>query len=133
MCWKKQENEENDGANYVEVIEKTTFFLTRNVIEKNGLGVWHIDAGVVIICVVKKYMFIDLDEIFFSMAKFGDDKNIVVKGKGQIMIKAKNKDHHIISVIFYAPCLTYNLLSVKQFKENGLILHIKKMSIKVTN
>lgn len=51
----------------------------------------------------KKEMFVDLDEVATAMAKFGDDRKILVKGKGNIVIRTRNEDHLIISDVYYVP------------------------------
>lgn len=48
LVGKKQEDEENDRANFVDVTEKTTLIFLNcncNVFEENGSSVWYTDIG----------------------------------------------------------------------------------------
>ena len=68
----------------------------------------------------EKKLFMDLDEKVNSVAKFGDDRKIIVKKKGMILIRARNREHIIISDVFNVPGLESNILSVGQFKKRDV-------------
>ena len=60
------------------------------------------------------------------VAKFRDDRKIAMKGKGKVIIRARNGDHIIICDVFYVLGLESNLLSIGQFQEKRQIFHIEK-------
>jgi len=60
----------------------------------------------------QKDLFADLDDLFRTKVKFGDDRFVPVTGKGRILITLKNGDHRYIYDVFYVPDMKSNLLSM---------------------
>ena len=57
--------------------------------EENNLdNRWYLDTGCSNHMCVKNELFMNLDEKVNSVAKFGDDRKIIVKEKGKILIRA---------------------------------------------
>ncbi|XP_076920927.1 uncharacterized protein LOC143582186 [Bidens hawaiensis] len=59
-----------------------------------------------------KDSFIDLDESFKLDVRLGDRKKLAVEGKGTVKIRTGNNGFKLLSQVYYAPKLEYNLLSV---------------------
>lgn len=60
-----------------------------------------------------KHMFIELDEEVNGQVSFADFSKMKVKGKGKILIQAKNKNHHFISNVYSMPNIKINILSLR--------------------
>ena len=72
-------------------MDDSPILLVYKMEEPSSDKTWYLDAG----CsnqMCGKKEFIDLDEKVNNVTKFGDDQKIVVKGKGNILIHACNRD-----------------------------------------
>ena len=56
-----------------------------------------------IICVEKKSMFVELHELVSGNVTFGDDLKVAMKGRGNILIRLKNGEYQVISIVYYVP------------------------------
>ncbi|KAL3525075.1 hypothetical protein ACH5RR_013447 [Cinchona calisaya] len=65
-----------------------------------------------------KLLFKDLNEAEKSTVQLGDDKVILVEGKGTIAIKTNHSNTKLLNDVQYVPGLAYNLLSVGQLMAN---------------
>lgn len=56
-----------------------------------------------------KDLFVKLDKTINGDVSFGDLSNIIVKGKGTIMILSKNGDKKYIHDVYFVPTLKMNI------------------------
>ncbi|GKC64809.1 retrovirus-related pol polyprotein from transposon TNT 1-94 [Tanacetum coccineum] len=64
---------------------------------------------------------------------FGDESKAPVKGKGKILIRAKDVSHQYISDVYNVPNLKSNILSVGQILEKNYDIHFKDRSATIRN
>lgn len=62
---------------------------------------------------------------------FGDESNVEVKGKGNILTWFKNGDHQLISNIYYVPNMKSNILSLGRLLEKGYDIQFKDNNISI--
>jgi hypothetical protein len=55
---------------------------------------------------------IEFDEAISSNFTFADHSNVVIKGKGRILIKLKDESYRFIGDIYYIPTVKSNILSL---------------------
>ena len=67
-----------------------------------------------------KSMFVELNEVVNGSVTFGDDLKVLVKGKGNILFRAKDSSHQIISNVYYVSNMKNNILSLGQLLEKML-------------
>ena len=77
----------------------------------------------------RKSMFVELNESMSGNVSFGDYSKISMKGKGNILICAKNSSHQLISNVFYVPIIKSNILSLGQLLEKGYHIHMKNCTL----
>ncbi|KAG9444753.1 hypothetical protein H6P81_016093 [Aristolochia fimbriata] len=86
--------------------------------EKNNM--WFLDTGSSNHMTGQWDLFTSFDNTVTTKVKFVNNSQILVKGKGQIGIKAKDGSVQKISDVYYVPGLHSNLLSVGQLAEKGI-------------
>ena len=69
----------------------------------------------------RRSLFVELNESVSGNVSFGDDTKISVKGKGNILIRAKDGSHQLISNVYYVPNMKSNILSLGQLLEKAMI------------
>ena len=67
-------------------------------------------------------MFIKLNEFVNDSAAFGDDSKVPVKGRCNILFRAKDDSHQIILNVYYVPNMKSNILSLGQLLEKKAMI-----------
>ncbi|KAK4440576.1 hypothetical protein Salat_0392500 [Sesamum alatum] len=106
-------------VNYTEVQEEMLLMAFVDVDVPIKMDTWFLDSGCSNHMCGKKDYFSEIDEHFSDTVKLGDNRSVVVAGKGNVRLKV-NDVVQIITGVFYVPQLRNNLLSVGQLQEKGL-------------
>ena len=117
--------------NYVERANtdvEPTVLLAYKGEDKENATIWSLGTRQVIICVDKRSMFMEFDELIGEHLIFVDSK-ISVKGGGKILICLKNENHQLISIIYYLPKMKHNILSLEHLLEKGYDILMKYCSL----
>ncbi|CAA7020184.1 unnamed protein product [Microthlaspi erraticum] len=79
----------------------------------------------------ERSMFVELDESVKGDVALGDESKMMVKGKGNILIRLKNGDHQFISNVYYIPNMKTNILSLRQLLEKGYDIRLKDNNLSI--
>lgn len=99
------------NANYVELEEDVMLMAYMEMQKGENEEVWFLDSGCINHMCGTKEWFVDFDESFRQNVKLGDDRRMVVEGRGSLRLQI-NRLIHVISSVYYVPKLKNNLLSV---------------------
>ncbi|XP_015575580.1 uncharacterized protein LOC107261375 [Ricinus communis] len=97
--------------------EKPTLLFSSDRNEGKDQESWFLDIRASNHMTGKKNLFVTIDESYNGIISFVDDKIIVYKGKGDILIQAKNGSHQFITDVYYVPEMKVNMLSLGQLLE----------------
>ncbi|XP_048131650.1 uncharacterized protein LOC125314188 [Rhodamnia argentea] len=98
-----------------------------NADEKNDT--WYLDTGASNHMCGRKEIFVEIDETVKGKVSFGDNSQILVEGKGTILIHLKNGTRRFITNVYYVPKMSSNILSLGQLLEKGYSVHMKDLSL----
>lgn len=85
--------------------EEPTLLLACNGDEERNIESWYFDSGVSNHMTGNKDLFCSLDESIQGSISFGDKTKVLVTGRGDILIRLKNRDNQFISHAYYVPTL----------------------------
>ncbi|KAM0042466.1 putative RNA-directed DNA polymerase, protein kinase RLK-Pelle-CrRLK1L-1 family [Helianthus debilis subsp. tardiflorus] len=85
-------------------------------------NLWFIDSWCSNHMTGSRTSFIELDESFKLEVQLGNKKTLVIEGKGVVRINTGPGRFKLLSDVYYAPTLGYNLLSVGQLMRKGYSL-----------
>ncbi|XP_062113573.1 uncharacterized protein LOC133824638 [Humulus lupulus] len=114
-----------ERTNFAEKEEEVSLLMVCHVKDETQQNMWYLDNGCSNHMCGDKKAFYELDELFRTTIKFGDNSTIYVMGKGRVTIQTKENSTHTISNALYVPNLKTNLLSVGQLQEKGYAISIK--------
>ena len=112
------------NANYAE-LEKDVLLMA--YVEQNKAEdehVWFLDSGCSNHMCGTKAWFNEFDNTFRQNVKLGDNRRMVVEGKGNLLLKI-NGLIQVISSVYYVHGLKNNLLSMGQLQQKGLRITIE--------
>ncbi|XP_022889291.1 uncharacterized protein LOC111404759 [Olea europaea var. sylvestris] len=116
-------NEER--VNYVEAKEDEELLLLLATKEKKDKQSWYLNTGAANHMSGNKELFSTINKSVKGNIIFGDETKVPIKGKGNVLVRAKNGSHLLISQVYYVPTLKSNILSLGQLLENGYDIHLK--------
>ena len=79
----------------------------------------------------KEACVVELDESLSDKVAIGDESKVVVKGKGNILIRLKNREDQFISNVYYVPNMKSNILSLGQLLEKGYYILLKDNNLSI--
>lgn len=96
-----------------------------------GSKTWYLDTGASNHMTGNKDAFTSLDENVKGNVKFGDGSTIDIRGKGAVMFQCQNKEHRLLTEVYYIPRLRSNIISLGQLEEGGckIVIEEGKLSI----
>ncbi|WZZ37877.1 hypothetical protein YC2023_034136 [Brassica napus] len=114
------------GANYAEEEEEEDMVLMAHVesIKADDEQVWFLDSGCSNHMCGSREWFIEFDGTYRQNVKLGDDRRLVVEGKGDLRLKI-NGLTQVVTSVYFVPGLKSNLLSMGQLQQKGLRIIIE--------
>ena len=67
----------------------------------------------------------ELDDNVTGTVKFGDGSRVAIQGRGTIIFRCQNGEHHALMDVYYIPQLHSNIISIGQLDEHGSEVLIK--------
>nr|GEZ09345.1 zinc finger, CCHC-type [Tanacetum cinerariifolium] len=88
-------------------------------------SLWYLDNGASNHMTGYKDKFRELDRSIQGSVKFGDGSKVRIEGKGSILVKCKNGEHHLLQEVYFIPRLCSNIISLGQLAKGGdqIIMH----------
>ena len=105
--------------------EYDTLLLGRNDISRGQENTWYFDTGASNHINGNKSMFVELNESVNDNVVFKSDSKVQVKGKGNILFRAKDDSYKIISNVYYVANIKSNILGLGQLLKKTMIFDKK--------
>ena len=64
---------------------------------------WYLDSGASNHMTGSKAAFSELDDDVTGTVKFGDGSRVAIRGRGTIIFKCQNGEHHALMDVYYIP------------------------------
>ncbi|GJZ32249.1 retrovirus-related pol polyprotein from transposon TNT 1-94 [Tanacetum coccineum] len=131
-CTRSRQVEEK--ANLVEVQDKDelTLLMARHDKQEEMIKSWHIDSAASNHMTGEEDLFVEMEQSKGNVT-FGDESKAPVKGKGKILIRAKDGSHQYILDVYNVPNLKSNILSVGHLLKKNYDIHFKDRSATIRN
>ena len=122
-CRRKASLEIREQANYAEKDDReAAALLVQQGLREKQENIWYLDTGASNHMCGHRDLFSDLDETIQGLVTFGDTSKVPFKGKVNIPIKLKNRNHSYIPDVYYISAIKQNLISIGQLIERGYTL-----------
>jgi hypothetical protein len=86
---------------------------------------WYLDSGASNHMTGSKAAFSELDGDVTGTMKFGDGSRVVIRGRGTVIFRYRNSEHHALTDVYYIPRLRSSIVSLGQLDERGSEVLIK--------
>ena len=86
---------------------------------------WYLDSTASNHMMGSKEAFSELDDDVTGMVKFGDGSRVAIQGRGTIIFRCQNGEHHALTDVYYIPQLCSSIISIGQLDECGSEVLIK--------
>ena len=96
-----------------------TTFIMCNVAEEGSPEVWYLDSGCSNHMSGNETLFLFTDKSFKFEIKMGNNRTLLVVGKGSIMIQTKQGEKKEVQNVYFTPGMKCNLMSIGQLIQNG--------------
>ena len=63
--------------------------------------------------------------------KFGDGSRVAIQGRGTIIFRCQNREHHTLTDVYYIPQLRSSIISIGQLDEHGSEVLIKDRALRI--
>lgn len=120
------------SANYAEHDEEMLLMAHINLNKSDDEHVWFLDSGCSNHMCGTKEWFSEFDGSFRQNVKLGDDRRMVVEGKGNLRLDI-NGMIRVITSMYFVPGLKNNLLSVGQLQQKRLRIIIDDDECEIWN
>ena len=94
-------------------------------------GAWVLDTGATNHMTGCRASLADLDESVRGAVKFGDGSTIEICGVGAVTMAGRNKEHRVLTEVYFIPSLRCNIVSLGQLEEAGCRVEIDKGMLEV--
>ena len=86
---------------------------------------WYLDSGTSNHMTGSKAAFSELDDDVTGTVKFGDGSRVAIQGRGTIIFRCQNGEHHTLTDVYYILQLRSSIISIGQLDEHGSEVLIK--------
>ncbi|GJZ47234.1 retrovirus-related pol polyprotein from transposon TNT 1-94 [Tanacetum coccineum] len=131
-CTSSRQVEEKANLAEVQDEDELTLLMARHDEQEERIKPWHIDSAASNHMTGEEDLFVEMEQSKGNVT-FGDESKAPVKGKGKILIRAKDGSHQYISDVYNVPNLKSNILSVGQLLEKNYDIHFKDRSATIRN
>lgn len=107
------------NANYAELEEDLLLMAQSDVMKPEERHIWYLDSGCSNHMCGMKEWFMDFDGSYQHQVKLGDDRKMLVEGRGNVRLEIDGI-FQVITSVYYVPGLKNNLMSVGQLQQKGL-------------
>jgi hypothetical protein len=99
--------------------------------ERGDCSRWILDLGATNHMTGDQLAFIEIDRKVHGTIRFGDGVVANIEGRGTIQLKCKTGDHKLLASVYLISCLTTNIVSIGQLKDDGhkIVLHASFLKI----
>ena len=99
------------NANYAELEEDLLLMAQSDVMKPEERHIWYLDSGCSNHMCGMKEWFMDFDGSYQHQVKLGDDRKMLVEGRGNVRLEIDGI-FQVITSVYYVPGLKNNLMSV---------------------
>jgi hypothetical protein len=94
-------------------------------------GAWVLDTGATNHTTGCRASLADLDETIRGAVRFGYGSTVEICGVGAVTMTSKNKEHRVLTEVYFIPSLRCNIVSLGQLEEAGCRVEIDKGVLEV--
>ena len=91
----------------------------------------YLDSGASNHMTGSKASFSELDDDVTGTVKFGDGSRVAIQGRGTIIFRCQNGEHHALTDVYYIPQLRSSIISIGQLDERGSEVLIKDRVLRI--